>query len=309
MILRSVRRLALALWLAATAADAQPAPPHIVVGAKKFTEGAVLGELMAQVLELETGATVERRFNLAGTQVCFDALRGGSLDVYAEYTGTALRNILGDTAAAGGAAAVFAQVSTAFRDRFDLAWLAPFGFDNTYVLIMRPDRADALGIQALSDLAAHPLRYGFTHEFLQRPDGLPGLRAAYALNEASTVGIEHDLAYQALAEGAVDVTDGYSTDAKIVTFGLRTLRDDRAFFPPYEAAPLARADLFARVPLAQSALLLLAGRIDDATMRRLNHAVEGERRPPAEVAAAFLHELGLGGAAPAPAARAGARGT
>ena len=238
----------------------------------------MLGELMAQVLETQTGATVERRFNLAGTQICFDGLRSGALDVYAEYTGTGLRNILGDTSAIGSPAAVFALVSTAFRERFALDWLAPFGFNNTYVLIMRADRAAALGITTLSDLAAHPLRYGVSHEFLQRPDGMPGLRAAYRLNEASTVGLEHDLAYQALATGAIDVTDGYSTDAKILAFNLVTLRDDRGFFPPYEGAPLARADLFTRVPLAAPALRLLAGRIDDATMRRLNYAVEGERR-------------------------------
>src|SRR5215470_19820058 len=133
---------------------------------------------------------------------------------------------------------------------------------------------------------------------------MPGLRAAYQLNEASTVGLEHDLAYQALADGAIDVSDGYSTDAKIVVFGLRTLRDDRAFFPPYEAAPLARADLFTRVPLAEPALRLLAGRIDAATMRRLNYAVEGERRSPAEVAAEFLAQLGLGHAEAVPEARA-----
>lgn len=290
--------LALAVGLLAiTPVRAEPAP-HVVVGAKKFTEGAVLGELMAQVLESQTGATVERRFNLAGTQVCFDGLRSGSLDLYAEYTGTALRNLLGDRTAVPGAAAVFARVSAAFRTRFDLVWLAPFGFDNTYVLIMRDDRAAALGIEAISDLAGHPLRYAFTHEFLERPDGLPGLRAAYALTEAQTVGIEHDLAYQALANGAFDVSDGYSTDAKILAFGLRALRDDRAFFPPYEAAPVVRADLFTRLPTAEPALRLLAGRIDATTMRRLNHGVEVERRTPAEVAAAFLHELGLTNAPP-----------
>ena len=304
---RSRRRQAAAtvalLLLCAAAARGDPAP-HIVVGAKKFTEGALLGELMAQVLETQTGATVERRFNLAGTQICFDGLRTGALDVYAEYTGTGLREILGSDADVGGASAVFALVSAAFRERFALTWLAPFGFNNTYVLMMRPDRATALGIEALSDLAAHPLRYGVSHEFLQRPDGLPGLRAAYRLNEASVVGLEHDLAYQALADGSIDVSDGYSTDAKILVFGLRTLRDDRAFFPPYEAAPLARAELFARIPLAEPALRLLAGRIDDATMRRLNYAVEGERRSPADVAAEFLHQLGLGAAQAVPEARA-----
>ena len=301
------RRVAVACTLAllvAAVADADAAPPHVVVGAKKFTESAVLGELMAQILETQAGATVERRFNLAGTQVCFDGLRSGALDVYAEYTGTGLRNILGDAAATGSPSAVFALVSAAFRERYALEWLAPFGFNNTYVMLMRPDRAAALGITTLSDLAAQPLRYGVSHEFLQRPDGMPGLRATYHLNEASVVGLEHDLAFQALATGAIDVADGYSTDAKILAFGLLTVRDDRGFFPPYEAAPLARADLFTRVPLAEPALRLLAGRIDDATMRRLNYAVEGERRSPAEVAGEFLRQLGLSQVETVPQARA-----
>lgn len=290
--------LALAFAVAAAGADAKADaagedPPRIVVGAKKFTESAILAELMAQVLETHTAAHVERTFNLAGTQVCFEALRSGGLDLYAEYTGTGLRNILGDASDPGGAAAVYAVVSETFRRRFELQWLAPFGFDNTYVLMMRPDRAAALGVTRLSDLAAHRLRYGMSHEFNERPDGMPGLRRVYALNEASTVGMEHDLAFQALADGAIDVSDGYSTDAKIIAFNLRVLEDDRAFFPPYEAAPLARADLFTRVPGAEAALRLLAGRIDAATMRRLNFAVEGEHRDPAEVAAGFLRELGL----------------
>jgi osmoprotectant transport system permease protein len=293
---------ATALWLGAAGAAIAADAPLIVVGAKKFTEGGLLGELMAQVLESQTGAAVDRRFNLAGTQVCFDALRSGSLDVYAEYTGTALRDILGDTTAVRGAPAVYARVSDAFRERFALVWLAPFGFDNTYVLLMRPDRADALGITALSDLAGHALRFGVSHEFLQRPDGMPGLRDAYAVAEASIVGIEHDLAYEALRAGAIDVTDGYSTDAKIAGLDLRALRDDRHFFPPYEAAPLARADLFTRVPLAEPALRLLAGRVDAPTMRRLNYAVEVEHRPPADVAAGFLAELGLRSSGPAPVA-------
>ncbi len=272
---------------------AAAAAPRVVVGAKKFTESAVLAELMAQVLEHQAGAQVERRLNLAGTQVCFDALRDGGIDLYAEYTGTGLRNILHDDAPAGGAATTFARVSQAFRTRFDLLWLAPFGFDNTYVMMMRRDRAAALGITALGDLAAHPLRYGVSHEFLQRPDGMSGLRAAYRLDERSTVGIEHDLAYQALATGAIDVADGYSTDAKIISHDLAVLRDDRAFFPPYEAAPLVRTDLLARVPGAAAALTLLAGRIDAATMRRLNHQVEVGAQSPAQAAAGLLADLGL----------------
>ncbi|MEO8601681.1 MAG: glycine betaine ABC transporter substrate-binding protein [bacterium] len=298
----SLRHTALVLLFAAggfaaaaavSADDSASPPPRVMVGAKKFTESAVLAELMAQVLEAHTNARVERTFNLAGTQVCFDALRSGAIDLYAEYTGTGLRNILGDDGDRGGAAAVYALVSETFRSRFDLLWLAPFGFDNTYVLMMQPDRAAALGVTRLGDLAAHPLRYGMSHEFNERPDGMPGLRKIYGLNESSTVGMEHDLAYQALADGAIDISDGYSTDAKILAFNLLVLKDDRAFFPPYEAAPLVRADLFTRVPGADVALRLLAGRLDAATMRRLNFAVEGEHRDPAEVAAEFLRSLGL----------------
>ncbi len=288
-------RLALLALLAAAPrpAPALGPPPRIVVGAKKFTESAVLAELMAQVLEIHTGAQVERRFNLAGTQVCFEALRTGEIDLYAEYTGTGLRNILQDTEFSGGAAAVLARVSTAFRKRWGLAWMAPFGFNNTYVLLMERRRAAKLGIRRLGDLGAHPLRYGVSHEFLQRPDGMPGLRRAYDLNESSTVGMEHDLAYLALAQGSIDVSDGYSTDAKIAENDLLALADDRHFFPPYEAAPLVRADLLARLPQAGDALRLLAGRLDDATMRQLNFEVEGQRRSPARVASEFLQRLGL----------------
>lgn len=269
--------------------------PQMTIGAKKFTESAILAELMAQIIESETNARVERRLNLAGTQVCFDALRRGDLDVYAEYTGTALRNILGDEARTSSAAAVFARVSAAFRERFDLQWLAPFGFNNTYVMIMRRDEARRFRIRNLSDLASHALRYGVSHEFLQRPDGMRGLRRAYGLREASTVGLEHDLAYTALADGTIDVSDGYSTDAKILTHDLVALRDDRGFFPPYEAAPLARRDLEKRVPGALEALTLLAGRLDEESMRQLNYAVEEEQQSPAGVAAAYLAEIGLTG--------------
>ncbi len=270
-----------------------PVAPTVIVGAKNFTEGAVLGELMAQVLEVHAGVRVERRFNLAGTQVAFDALCSGGIDLYAEYTGTGLRDIMGDASPVGTASAAFSRVSSAFSERYGLVWLAPFGFNNTYVLMMRSEPARRLGISSVSDLAAHPLRYGMSHEFLERQDGMQGLRQVYDLNVSSLVGMEHDLAYRALAEGAIDVSDGYSTDAKIVTQNLVALRDDKHFFPPYEGAPLVRRTLLTQVPAAVEALALLAGRLDDETMRRLNHQVEGENRSPAEVASTFLIGLGL----------------
>lgn len=288
------------VWSAAASAGERP---QVTVGAKKFTEGRILGELMAQVLERHAGADVRRRFNLAGTQVCFEALRAGEIDLYAEYTGTGLRNILADPRPARRAAEVFARVSAAFRDRFGILWLAPFGFDNTYVLIMQREVAERLGIRRISDLASHPLSYGVSHEFLQRADGMVGLRRVYGLDEASAVGMEHDLAYQALAQGAIAVSDGYSTDAKIVQYDLVALGDDRDFFPPYEAAPLVRADLLARVPAAAAALDLLAGRIGEEQMRELNYRVESERQSVARVASDFLRSLGIEGSA----AKEGAR--
>ena len=231
--------------------------PRIVVGAKKFTESAILGELMAQVLETHAGATVERRFNLAGTQVCFDGLRTGAIDVYAEYTGTGLRDILGDDrGAAAAAAAVFAQVSEAFRERFDgLIWLAPFGFDNTYVLIMRPARAGAAGHRD----AERPRRASAALRHVARvpgsaPTACPACAPCTTSTRRSTVGMEHDLAYQALAAGAIDVADGYSTDAKIRRSTCCRCATTARFFPPYEAAPLARADLFTRVPARRAGL-------------------------------------------------------
>src|SRR5262249_48720397 len=160
----------------------------------------------------------------------FDALHAGGIDVYAEYTGTGLRDILGDAAPVRNAADAFARVSTAFAERYQLVWLAPFGVNNTYVLMMRHEAAQRLGIATISEAARHPLRYGMSHEFLERGDGMQALRRMYDLQIGSLVGMEHDLAYRALAEDAIDVSDGYSTDAKIVTQNLAVLRDDREFF-------------------------------------------------------------------------------
>lgn len=293
-----------AIASAALATPAVAADAPLVVGAKQFTESAILAELMAQVMEQHAGVQVERRFNFGGTNIAFDALRTGAVDAYAEYTGTGLRDILHDARPIHGPADAFARVSAAFGAQHDLVWLAPFGFNNTYALIMRADRARALSIATISDAAIHPLRYGVSHEFLRREDGMPGLQAVYQLQVTSLVGMQHDLAYAALREDAIDVADGYSTDAKIVDQHLVVLRDDRNFFPPYEGAPLVRRDLLTRVPAAAGALALLAGRIDDATMQRLNHEVEAEHRTPAEVAATFLRASGIGFALHEEAARA-----
>jgi len=291
------RELALALCAIAAAATAAAAPPRVVVGSKAFTENTILAEIIAQTIESQTAAVVERRPNLAGTHVCFEALRNGEIDIYPEYTGTGLRNILASQATGLSRGATYATVARAFAERYAMEWLAPFGFDNSYVLLMRSSVAERLSVRTISDLAQYPLHFGMSHEFLRRPDGMPGLRAAYPLNERETSGLSHDLAYQGLQQGSIDVTDGYSTDAKILTYELVALEDDRGFFPAYEAAPLMRHDLGERVPGVAAALRLLAGRIDEDAMRRLNHAVEVERATPAATATRFLQSLGIESAA------------
>lgn len=280
----------------ASALAATPPPARLVVGAKRFTESAILAEVMAQLVERQLGLEVDRRFNLAGTDICFGALAHGAIDLYVEYSGTALRSILGDRRELAAAPALVV-VRAALERRFGVAALAPIGFDNTYALAMRRDRAFELGITRLSDLAQRPLRFGFSPEFVGRADGLPGLRRTYALQVAQLVELDHDLGYRALKEGAIDVLDVYATDAKLSGDQLLVLVDDQHFFPPYEAVPLVRRDALQRFPGLESTLSLIAGRIDADTMRQLNAEVEGLGRTPNQVAARLLWRLGLGTAA------------
>ena len=283
--------LAMLFVVLAPAVVQADAAQTVVVGAKKFTEATVLGELVAQVLERHAGAKVERRFNLAGTQICFEALRSGAIDVYPEYSGTVLRSILRDQRPSLSRTRTAAIVSRRLRQEYNLLWLAPFGFNNTYVLIMRRDHASRLGVSRISQLKEHALTYGVSHEFGKRPDGLRGLRKRYSVDAKRIVFMEHDLVYQALAAGEVDVVDAYSTDAKLAGDRFAFVTDDKKFFPPYEAAPVVRADLLKRLPQAAAALSLLAGRLNAETMRRLNHLVEGLKHEPTRVAADFLQQI------------------
>ena len=251
--------------------------PEIVVGSKNFTEGYLLAEIMAQALEAE-GLAVERRFGFGGTKICFDALVAGEIDVYPEYTGTLRQVLLG--AGNGDAGAVQAELSER-----GLRVLSSFGFNNTYALAMDDGRAAALGITRISDLVGRrELRAGFSHEFRNRPDGWPGLVAAYGLDLESS-GIEHGLAYQAIASGDIDVTDAYSTDGELTRFDMRLLADDRGFFPRYLGVPLARADLD---PRAVAALENLSGSLTDAAMRDWNARVVVDGADIEQAAAEFL---------------------
>ena len=268
--------------LAALLAGPAAAEP-VRIGSKNSNESYLLAEMAAQLLESE-GFEVQRRFGLGGTLIAFDALVAGGIDLYMEYTGTLSQAIL-------------KLPHNAERPHINrllaakgLRLLPPLGFNNTYAIAVRRRHAEALGLRSIGDLTNHPhLQVAFSHEFLERPDGWPGLAQAYGLGLEVT-GIEHALAYQAIADGAIDVTDAYSTDGELLRYDLVQLRDDRRFFPQYLAAPLVRTDLGDE---AMALLRSLEGALSDDRMQALNAAVVVDGRSFAEVAAGFLGERGV----------------
>jgi osmoprotectant transport system permease protein len=255
------------------AAEASSEP--LVVGSKRFTESYILGELIVRT----AGEAVHRQ-GLGNTGIVFAALKAGEIDVYPEYTGTIAKEIL----RLPGHASL--EEINAGLAPLGLAASVPLGFSNGYALAMRADRADALGIRSLSDLARHPeLSLGLSQEFIGRADGWPGMAKAYGLTAQAPRGLDHGLAYEALAAGRIDVMDIYTTDAKIERYGLRVLADDRRYFPRYDAVLLHRLDVSKRFPQAWQRLQTLAGRISEQTMIRLNAAAELQGRSFAEAAA------------------------
>jgi osmoprotectant transport system permease protein len=272
----------------------QAAPPRpVVVASKPFGESYVLAEMFAQLLEAR-GVAVDRRPGLGATEIAFRALRTGAIDVYPEYTGTGLLAILGELPR-HDPRVVYDRVSREFRRRWQVRWLPPLGFENTYAVAVRRETAKRHQLETLSDLArvGPRLRAGLTADFIGRPDGLPGLARAYGLRFAEVRALLPAVKYQALAAGEVEVIDGYSTDGLIARYDLVVLEDDRRFFPPYEAAALVSGALAERRPEAVAALTELSGRLDVATMRGLNRRLEVEGEPVERVAAAALADLGL----------------
>jgi osmoprotectant transport system permease protein len=280
----------------ATAAFPQ-ASRAIVVASKPFGESYLLCELFAQLLE-SRGFTVDRRPGLGSTDVAFGALRTNAIDVYPEYTGTGLLAVLHDTltdSLSRDPRAVFAYVSRAFLTRFGVRWLPPLGFQNGYAIAIRHAAAGHPELHTLSDLAQEGPRLtaGFTADFIGRPDGLVGLTRVYGLHLAAVRPLAPAVKYQALASGAVDVIDGYSTDGLLARYDLVTLIDDRHSFPPYEAAALVGSRLSTEQPAAIAVLTLLSGRLDESRMRALNRRVEVDGENVRIVAADALRALGL----------------
>lgn len=255
---------------------------EIRVGSKAFTESVVLGEAVTQLLR-EGGAEVKHLAQLGGTQVLWKALLNGNIDVYPEYTGTLRLEILQDPKISSEAELRAALLEKGIR------MSSPLGFNNTYALGMLESRAGP--VRTISDLREHPdLKLGFSTEFMERPDGWPGMRAAYRLPHQQVQGLNHDLAYRGLESGAIDVIDLYSTDAEIEHYRLRVLADDAAFFPQYKAVLLYRDDLAARAPAGLAEMLQLEGRIDAEAMIALNSRVKLQHVPEPIAAADFLRE-------------------
>jgi len=282
----AMRRL---IFLLAFVCGGSASGASISVGSKSHTEARLLGEILAQAIESQTDLEVVRRMNLGGTTLVHNAMVSGQLDLYAEYTGTGWAAVLKQQEHPGSPLQTYVAVQRAYETQFDMAWLAPFGFSNTYTLTMREEHAEELGIRTISDLLAHEdLRYGVTHEFMSRKDGVPGLLRAYGLKARKRRGMDHGLAYTALLSGEVDVIDAWSTDGKLSRYPVRVLEDDLRFFPPYHAVPLIRRAVLRDHPEVGEALDRLAFTLGPKLIRRLNYRLEIGGESVAQVAADFL---------------------
>lgn len=261
----------------------------IVVGSKNFTEQLILGEIVAQTIERETGLTVDRRLNLGGTLICERALASGDIDVYVEYTGTALTAVFHQPLA-GDSSAVLQTVRDSYA-RTGRALLEPLGFNNTFTILIRGDDGRRFNVKTIDDAAVHAptWRAGFGYEFLERPDGFPGLSKKYGLRFAEPPRVmDLTLTYRALASGQVDLIAGDATAGLISALDLFPLEDNRHYFPPYDAVPVARAATLMRHPEVRRALTSLAGAISAEDMRAMNQAADAGRQDPAKIARDFL---------------------
>jgi osmoprotectant transport system substrate-binding protein len=264
---------------------------RVVVGSKNFTEQLILGEIIAQQIETKTHLPVERRFYLAGTYICHQAILGGRIDIYPEYTGTALTAVLKEKPSADRDK-VYEQVKTEYEKRFDLAVGAPFGFNDTFAIEIRGNDARRLGLKTISQAAPYTPRWraGFGYEFMERPDGYKGLAATYGLHFADAPRImDLGLLTRALKDKQLDLIAGNTTDGLIPALDLFVLEDDKHYFPPYEAVPIIRQETLTRHPEVKQALDGLSRRISDDTMRQLNYAVDGQHRDVKEVVREFLN--------------------
>ncbi|HTS61883.1 MAG TPA: glycine betaine ABC transporter substrate-binding protein [Candidatus Acidoferrales bacterium] len=268
----------------------------VAIGSKNFTEQVLLGEIVAQHLERRLHTAVDRRLNLGGTLLAHEALVKGEIDLYPEYTGTALAAILKDASRATDSAAVLVRVRAEYLRRFQVRWLDPLGIDNGFAMVVRGGDARARHLETLSDAAraAEEWRLGAGYEFEQRADGLAALRNTYHLRFLSApVSMDLGLLYQALQQKQVDMIAANATDGLLSKLDLKVLADDRHAFPPYQVCIAARLDKLHAVPGLEAALNELSGRLDNSKMQELNYRVDGQHTPVPQVAAEFLKQAGL----------------
>ena len=274
------------------------APSHsdrVVVGSKNFTESFILAELIAQQIEQHSHLKVERRFYLAGTYICQQAILSGRIDIYPEYTGTALAAVLKQNAS-GNRKDVYRRVKSEYERRFELTLGPEFGFNDTFAMEIRGEDARRLGVKTLSEAAAYAphWRAGFGYEFMERQDGYRGLADIYGLHFAEPPRImDLGLLARALKERQIDFAGGNATDGLIPALDLFVLADDRHYFPPYEAVPVVREQLFKAHPELRSVLDALANTISDSDMQQMNYAVDGQHQDPQEVVRQFLRRKNL----------------
>jgi osmoprotectant transport system substrate-binding protein len=263
--------------------------PHLTIGSKFFTEQVILAELLAQHIEARTGVHVERKSNLGGTLLCHKALLSGDLDLYVEYTGTALTAVLNESPSPDPHD-VYHRVQQGYAQRFNLEVTEPLGFENTFAMVVRAQDAQRLQLHNTSDIVpfAPKMRAGFGYEFLERPDGYRGWSQLYSLHFAARPSVmDLGLIYRALVDNKVDIVAGNSTDGLIDALHLVPLVDDKHYFPPYDAVPIVRRDALAKFPQLRPALADLANKISAQEMRHLNSEVDANQRDPAVVVRAF----------------------
>jgi osmoprotectant transport system substrate-binding protein len=287
-----MRRIAICLvgLLCFAAACGKPAQSHLTIGSKFFTEQVILAELLAQHIEARTNIHVERKTNLGGTLLVHKALLAGDLDLYIEYTGTALTAVLNESPGTENSTAIYNRVKQQYAQRFNLELTEPLGFENTFAMVIRGDDANNLHLHTMSDLAPIAPRWhaGVGYEFLERPDGFRGWSDRYKLRFAASPKVmDLGLLYRALLDHQVDIVAGNSTDGLIDSLHLVALEDDLHYFPPYDAVPIVRHDALEKFPQLRAALADLSGKITAAEMRHLNAEVDADQRDVAAVVRAF----------------------
>ncbi|MFY0543586.1 glycine betaine ABC transporter substrate-binding protein [Brevibacillus sp. H7] len=289
-----VLALAVAGLAGCSALTGTTASDKVTVVGKDFSEQDVLANLVGVLIEKSTDLKVEIKSFLGGTDVCFNAVKNGSADMYVEYTGTGLVNIMGQEAISDPQQ-VYDLVKTEFSKKYQLEWLEPIGFNNTYALAVSQETAQKYNLKTISDLKQHAgkLTFGTEQEFLERSDGLKGLEKTYGLSFQDEKAMNPGLKYKALSEGEVDLIDAFSTDGQLVKHNLVLLEDDKQFFPPYFAAPLVRSETLEKHPELREVLGKLAGKIDDKQMAQLNAQVDVDKKKAKDVAEAWLKEQGL----------------